>query len=158
MIPEYLEALDSYVPWLAGAAVLIAYRRQFASLLNSWSAGVRDQGRSGRLGPFEIGEDKRLTGKTADLQPEIAEGKVKIEGNPDQMALLMKAVGVVDGRFFSKSTKAMELAGGCLVQVSTEVAQESGSISAAEALTFVPGVRIQLETDGVGGTLVPSDA
>ena len=51
-----------------------------------------------------------------------------------------------------KSTKAMEVIGGCVVQVTT---QQGSNI--AEALTFVPGVKI-VEIDGDkanGRKLVP---
>ena len=97
-IPAYLEALDSYVPWVLLVVLLLAYRKQV-------NAAV-------------------------------------------------KAVGEADGRRFTKSTKALEVAGGCLIQVSTEVGGPDGALSAAEALSFVPGVRIQPEADGIGGTLV----
>jgi len=58
-------------------------------------------------------------------------------GDGDLFKLLSKAWSENEG--WMKSTKAMEIPGvGCVVQVTT---QQGGSI--AEALTFVPGVRIQ---------------
>ncbi|MFQ5589577.1 MAG: hypothetical protein ACE5HE_00300 [Phycisphaerae bacterium] len=42
-----------------------------------------------------------------------------------------------------KSTKAMEIPGGCIVQVTTQQRNPDGSYSVAEALTFVPGVYIR---------------
>jgi hypothetical protein len=59
-------------------------------------------------------------------------------GNPDLFKLLVKAAG----RDFVKSTKAMEVAGGCLVQVSTRERSLDGTWSVAEALSFVPNTRI----------------
>jgi len=60
-------------------------------------------------------------------------------GNGDTFKLISKASSVVEG--WMKSTKAMEIeAVGCVVQVTT---QQGNNI--AEAITFVPGVRIKEE-------------
>lgn len=57
-------------------------------------------------------------------------------GNGDTFKLISKASSVAEG--WMKSTKAMEVTGvGCVVQVTT---QQGDNV--AEALTFVPGVRI----------------
>jgi len=56
-------------------------------------------------------------------------------GNGDLFVLLAKASSQAEG--WMKSTKAMETPTGCVVQVTT---QQNGQV--AEALTFVPGVRI----------------
>jgi len=70
-------------------------------------------------------------------------------GDGDQFKLLCKASSKAEG--WMKSTKAMEIAGvGCVVQVTT---QQDNHI--AEALTFVPGVRI-VDTDNNGRKLVRS--
>ena len=64
-------------------------------------------------------------------------------GDGDTFQLLCKASSKNEG--WMKSTKAMEIPGvGCVVQVTT---QQNGNI--AEALTFVPGVKIVL--DGASG-------
>ena len=55
-----------------------------------------------------------------------------------------------------KSTKAMELPGGCLVQVTTQQRNPDGSYVVAEALEFVPSVRVVPDIDG-GNKLVSSD-
>jgi hypothetical protein len=47
-----------------------------------------------------------------------------------------------------KSTKAMQVPNGCVVQVTTQQRNPDGSYALAEALTFVPGVRV---TDDVNG-------
>jgi hypothetical protein len=58
-------------------------------------------------------------------------------GNGDTFKLISKASSVAEG--WMKSTKAMEIEGvGCVVQVTT---QQGDNI--AEALTFVPGVKIE---------------
>ncbi len=60
-------------------------------------------------------------------------------GNGDTFKLISKASSVAEG--WMKSTKAMEIEGvGCVVQVTT---QQGNNV--AEALTFVPGVKIQEE-------------
>ena len=59
-------------------------------------------------------------------------------GGGDTFQLLCKASSKAEG--WMKSTKAMEIAGvGCVVQVTT---QQGDNV--AQALTFVPGVRIEL--------------
>jgi hypothetical protein len=68
-------------------------------------------------------------------------------GNPDRWQLLCKASS--KGEDWLKSTKAYEISGvGCLVQVST---QQGDNV--AEALEFVPGVKI-IEDENGGRQLV----
>jgi hypothetical protein len=61
---------------------------------------------------------------------------VKIVGNGDMFQLLCKASSEAEG--WMKSTKAMEIGGGCLVQVTTQQRNPDGSYSVAEAITYVP--------------------
>ena len=62
---------------------------------------------------------------------------LKVFGNGDTFKLICKASSAKEG--WMKSTKAMEITDvGCVVQVTT---QQGGNI--AEALTFVPGVKIE---------------
>ena len=68
-----------------------------------------------------------------------------IVGNGDSFQLLFKASSQVEG--WMKSTKAMEVKEGCLVQVTTQQRNPDGSYSVAEALTFVPGVKIIDDTN-----------
>lgn len=67
-------------------------------------------------------------------------------GDGDTFKLISKAWSKKEG--WMKSTKAMEIKGlGCVVQVSTQQGE-----NVAEAITFVPGVKIQEEwaiEDGV---------
>jgi hypothetical protein len=61
---------------------------------------------------------------------------LKVFGDGDLFRLISKASSKAEG--WMKSTKAMEIPGvGCIIQVTT---QQGGNI--AEALTFVPGVKI----------------
>ena len=66
---------------------------------------------------------------------------VKVSGNPDLWVLICKASSESQG--WMKSTKAMQMPSGCLVQVSTK---EGDQI--AEALDFVPGVKIDTDENG----------
>lgn len=65
---------------------------------------------------------------------------IKVVGNGDMFRLLCKASSESEG--WMKSTKAMDTGSGCIVQVTTQQRNPDGSYSVAEAITFVPGVRI----------------
>ena len=65
---------------------------------------------------------------------------IAVVGNGDMFRLLCKASSQAEG--WMKSTKAMEVPGGCVVQVTTQQRNADGSYAVAEALTFVPGVKI----------------
>lgn len=65
---------------------------------------------------------------------------IKVVGNGDMYRLLCKASSQSEG--WMKSSKAMEVPGGCVVQVTTQQKNADGSYAVAEALTFVPGVKI----------------
>ena len=87
----------------------------------------------------------KIATKTADLPADV-----KISGNPDNFVLLFKAVAAK----WSKSTKAMDIGIGCVVQVSTEHLSPDGGVSVAEAVTFVPGARIGDDERGGGKRLI----
>lgn len=63
---------------------------------------------------------------------------LEVFGNGDMFKLLCKASSQSEG--WMKSTKAMEVVGGCVVQVTTQQRNPDGSYALAEALTYVPGV------------------
>ena len=71
---------------------------------------------------------------------------IKVVGNGDMFALLCKTSSEAEG--WMKSTKAMQVVDGCVVQVTTQQRNPDGSYAVAEALTFVPNVRI---TDDING-------
>lgn len=82
--------------------------------------------------------EKTLTNTTASQAKDNVKDIV-FWGNGDTFKLISKASSVAEG--WMKSTKAMEIeAVGCVVQVTT---QQGNNI--AEAITFVPGVRIKEE-------------
>src|SRR5471032_1221373 len=82
--------------------------------------------------------------KTSDLNE-----TVHTFGDPDHFRLLFKA----SADMWSRSTKAMDVPGGCLVQVSTKMLSANGVWALAEALSFVPHVVILDEPDGNGRRL-----
>lgn len=78
---------------------------------------------------------------------------IKVIGDGDTFRLLCKASSENEG--WMKSTKAMEIDGvGCVVQVTTQQRNDDGSYAVAEAVAFVPGVRIADDTNN-GRKLVP---
>lgn len=91
--------------------------------------------------------------KTMDVtDPVSAKAKVldiKVFGDPNAWLLLSKASSEREG--WMKSTKALQVDGvGCVVQVSTQQRNADGSYSVAEALQFVPGVKVIEEKDASG--------
>lgn len=70
---------------------------------------------------------------------------IKVVGNGDMFKLLCKASSEQEG--WMKSTKAVQVHEGCIVQVTTQQRNPDGSYAVAEALTFVPGVRIVADTN-----------
>lgn len=68
---------------------------------------------------------------------------IEVFGDGDLFVLLSKASSKSQG--WMKSTKAMGVTGGCVVQVTT---QQGDNI--AEAITFVPGVSIKEQKDSNG--------
>ena len=107
----------------------------------SASLSVATEPRDLTVGRMEIFVEKSLdVTSVADAQA----GKVsdiKVVGNGDTFQLLCKASSKEQG--WMKSTKAMETPSGCVVQVTT---QQGNNI--AEALTFVPGVKIVDDING----------
>jgi hypothetical protein len=70
---------------------------------------------------------------------------IKVYGTGDTFALLCKASSNEQG--WMKSTKVANVHGGCIVQVSTQQKNPDGSYSVAEALTFVPNVHMDKESE-----------
>jgi len=65
---------------------------------------------------------------------------IKFWGDKDTFQLMNKAFSEEEG--WMKSTKAMNVGVGCVVQVTTQQRNPDGSYAVAEAVTFVPGVVI----------------
>lgn len=66
---------------------------------------------------------------------------IQFWGDGDTFKLISKASSEAEG--WMKSTKAMFVGTGCVVQVTTQQRNPDGSYAVAEAVTFVPGVAIK---------------
>ena len=140
---SFLKTLSLFIPliqtfiWilLIGLIYFIG-RRKINDLLEVLTDRIK-KGSSLEAGPFKVGEDPKLITNTK----EFAEYKLdeKIYGNPDHFKTLFKVVT----NDLKKSTKAMELENGCLVQVTTERKSDNGKWDIAENLTFVPNASIE---------------
>ena len=84
--------------------------------------------------------EKTLGNTTASKARENVKD-IQFWGDGDTFKLISKASSQAEG--WMKSTKAMEIPDvGCVVQVTTQQRNPDGSYAVAEAVTFVPGVRI----------------
>ena len=70
---------------------------------------------------------------------------LKVYGDGDTFKLLCKASSEKEG--WMKSTKVMNVYGGCVVQVTTQQRNPDGTYAVAEALTFVPNNHIIIERE-----------
>lgn len=138
---EFLEAADGYVGlistilWVCLVAFLVcAFREQIVGVLRALEARI-EAGAEFKVAGLEVG---KLVTETADLGDEV-----KIHGNPDNLKLLFKA----QGKGWKKSTKALELPNGCVVQVTTERQSATGDWASAEAVVFVPDVKVIEESE-----------
>lgn len=68
-----------------------------------------------------------------------------VYGDGDTFGLLCKASSQEQG--WMKSTKVANVPGGCIVQVTTQQRNHDGSYAVAEALSFVPGVKLDREAN-----------
>jgi hypothetical protein len=149
-LEDILAALAPYVPFfqtviwaLAIVSVGLLLKRQIRMLLEAVTDRLKE-GSPVKVGGIELGAGKVVT-RTADL----AKDEVKVFGNPDRFQLLFKATSST----WSKSTKAMQVPNGCIVQVTTERRNLDGTWAHAEALTFVPGAVVVEEPEGNGRCL-----
>ena len=78
---------------------------------------------------------------------------IVVFGNGDMFKLLCTSSSQEVG--WMKSTKAMEVVGGCVVQITTQQKNIDLTYSVAEALTYVPGVKIAEDVEFGGRKLVP---
>ena len=93
-----------------------------------------------------------MSSKTLDnVDVKVARENVKdivVFGDGDLFQLLCKASSQKEG--WMKSTKAMEMLGGCVVQVTTLQRNPDGSYSLAEAVCYVPDATIRVKHDEDG--------
>lgn len=62
----------------------------------------------------------------------------RVYGDPDHFIVLFKVIS----SSLKKSTKAMQLDNGCIIQVTTERKSPEGTWSVAEAISFIPNAKI----------------
>jgi hypothetical protein len=86
--------------------------------------------------PVSVKNTKEAKGATPDLD---------VYGDPDSWVLLCKTISDAGG--WMKSTKVLNVSGGCVMQVTTQLRNPDGSYAVAEALTYVPGAKIDLDAD-----------
>lgn len=85
--------------------------------------------------------DPKPMGNTNMDQARASVPDLQVHGDPGAWKTICKASSEKQG--WMKSTKALDLGQfGCLVQVTTEKRNPDGSTSLAEALTYVPGMRL----------------
>lgn len=77
---------------------------------------------------------------------------IRVVGNGDSFRLLFKASSESEG--WMKSTKAMDVGHGCVVQTTTQQRNIDGNYVVADAVCFVPGVTI-IDDENLGRKLVP---
>lgn len=70
---------------------------------------------------------------------------LQVYGDGDTFGLLCKASSQNQG--WMKSTKVANVPGGCIVQVTTQQKNPDGSYAVAEALSHVPGVHLDRESN-----------
>jgi hypothetical protein len=86
-------------------------------------------------------------------KPPVPVSDVKYVGNPDTFQLLCKASSEIEG--WMKTTKAMLITSGCLIQTTSQQRNPDGSFTIAESLCFIRDVRIDADVNG-GKKLVVS--
>ena len=139
VIKDYIPLFQSLVWPLFWLFTFLIFRKQIVELFYILLRQV-EKGASVRVGLLEL-KSSNVVQETADLGD-----NVETVGEPDRFELLFKAQGVSKGHFFVKSTKAMKVPGGCVVQVTSELQNPDKSWSVAESLAFVPG-NIDIEKD-----------
>jgi len=91
----------------------------------------------------------KTLGNTTASQAKDNVSDLAIWGDGDIFKLICKASSKKEG--WMKSTKAMEIIGmGIALQVTTQQRNPDGSYVVAEAVTFIPGVKIEETVDDDG--------
>lgn len=142
---EWFKAIISLIQYLAWPAtfvlLLLIFRTQIIQLVEILSSRMQS-GKLKLLGAeFEITNAVTNTKEFEKLVEQKVGEKPDIIGNPDMFQLLFKATSPS----LSKSTKVMNTPNGCIVQVTTKEISKNGSISVAEAVTFIPDININIE-------------
>ena len=128
-----LHSLFWCVVWLV---IFWCFPKRISSIANIVEHRLQSGG-SIKVAGIELGEG--FITNTSDVK-----GNIQTFGDPDSFKLLVKA----KGDDWSKSTKAMEVPGGCIVQTTNEHRMKDGSSTAAESLVFVPNVVVVDDDNG----------
>lgn len=143
-LKDYIPLFQALVWPVFWLLIFLIFKKQLVELLHILLRQI-EKGASVKVGVLEL-TSSNVVEKTADLGD-----KVETAGRPDRFELLFKAQGISKRRFFVKSTKAMKVPGGCVVQVTSELQNPDQSWSIAESLTFVPGsIDIKEDEDSEG--------
>ena len=137
---EFLNAFAPYFPWIIVLVVLLMFRRSIIRLAeairNRLFKAHSMSWEGGHLGKIMILCTEDIPAQDEDL---------KKHGNPDQLRLMFK----VQSETWVKSTKAMNVPGGCLIQMSTDRKQRNGSWVSAETSTFLPHAQVVPDENGI---------
>lgn len=143
-LKDYIPLFQALVWPVFWLLIFLIFKKQLVELLHILLRQI-EKGASVKVGVLEL-TSSNVVEKTADLGD-----KVETAGRPDRFELLFKAQGISKGRFFIKSTKAMKVPGGCVVQVTSELQNPDNSWSISESLTFVSGdIDIKKDKDSEG--------
>ncbi|MDF2499304.1 MAG: hypothetical protein K0Q77_18 [Anaerosporomusa subterranea] len=88
---------------------------------------------------------ERVLNSSTVNQASSAIRDLQLYGAANPFTLLAKASSEEQG--FMKTTKVMNVPGGCLVQTETQQRNRDGSYALSQALCFVPGVRIDKDAE-----------
>ena len=147
---HYIELFTKSIPLLQTifwvgliAFVFFKIKDELGNLLNAFTDRIK-KGSSLEIASIKLGSEREFVKNTDELKEEYEDKGVVVVGNPDNLVLLFSA----KTELFHKSTKAISVEGGCIVQVTSSNLQKDGSWRTAEALTFVPKVKIVEDENG----------
>lgn len=102
--------------------------------------------------PSSITAEVKTLDNTNIKEAKANDESLQIYGDGDMWQLLCKVSSKKER--WIKSTKALQTPHGCLVQVTSQQVNKDGSSALAEALTFVPGVKVQKDKASGGAKLI----
>ncbi|MCW3107104.1 MAG: hypothetical protein JWQ09_1610 [Segetibacter sp.] len=135
LIPEYTSLIQTAIWILVVVAIYLAGRKKINEIAVALIERIR-KGSSIEAGFLKVGEAPDLITSTKQFAEK--ESTEKFYGNPDHFITLFKVVS----KDLKKSTKAMRLEHGCLIQVTTERRAPSGEWNISEAITFIPNTTV----------------
>lgn len=144
---EYLQRMQTNVPDRVIKQTCRCLHSQVCERKHSWA---KPENHCGQFIPeIDVKVLKNGANTMGNTDVNGAKKNVKdivVFGNGDLFQLLSKASSENEG--WMKSTKAMETPVGCVIQVTTQQRGIDLTYSVAEALTFVPGVKIKSDASG----------